>query len=87
IEIRDNGPGIPAGKLPFIFDRFYRIDAERTKDVVSTGLGLAITRELVEAHGGRISVSSVLNAGSCFTIELPLVETLGGMSHEENFDH
>ncbi|HBF38267.1 MAG TPA: two-component sensor histidine kinase, partial [Firmicutes bacterium] len=41
IEIRDNGPGIPAGKLPFIFDRFYRIDAERTKDVVSTGLGLA----------------------------------------------
>jgi signal transduction histidine kinase len=77
IEIRDNGPGIPAEKLPFIFERFYRIDAERTKDVVSTGLGLAITRELVEAHGGRISVSSVLNTGSCFTIELPLVEGLG----------
>jgi len=77
IEIQDNGSGIPTEKLPYIFERFYRIDAERTKDDVSTGLGLAITRELVEAHDGRISVSSVLNAGSCFTIELPLVEGLG----------
>ncbi len=72
LAIGDNGPGISPERIPFIFDRFYRIDSERTKDVISTGLGLAIARELVEAHGGRITVSSALGAGSCFTIELPV---------------
>ncbi|MDP4092733.1 MAG: HAMP domain-containing sensor histidine kinase [Bacillota bacterium] len=71
IGIRDNGPGIPEDKLEHIFDRFYRVDAERTKDLISTGLGLAIARELVEAHGGKISVSSSKKEGTCFTIELP----------------
>lgn len=51
VDIKDNGPGIPEDKLPHIFDRFYRIDSERTKDFMSTGLGLAIAKELVEAHG------------------------------------
>lgn len=77
IEIRDNGPGISPEKLPFIFDRFYRIDTERTKDTGSTGLGLAITRELVEAHQGKITVSSALQEGSCFTIELPAADVQG----------
>lgn len=72
IDIRDNGPGIPADKLPFIFDRFYRIDSERPKDYVSTGLGLAIAKELIEAHGGKITVSSTETEGSCFTILLPV---------------
>lgn len=76
IGIKDNGPGIPEDKLPYIFDRFYRIDTERTKDLMSTGLGLSIARELVEAHGGRITVSSVENEGSCFTVSLPVSKRL-----------
>jgi len=72
IDIKDNGPGIPIDKLPFLFDRFYRIDTERPKDQATTGLGLAIAKELVEAHGGKITVSSV-NEGTCFTILLPLL--------------
>ena len=71
IDIQDNGPGIPQNKLPYIFDRFYRIDTERTKDLESTGLGLAITRELIQAHGGDITVSSRENEGTCFTVLLP----------------
>ena len=71
IGIEDNGPGIPGDKLPYIFDRFYRIDTERAKDYKGTGLGLAITRELVQAHGGEVKVSSHKDEGTCFTIMLP----------------
>lgn len=73
-DINDNGPGIPEDKIPYIFDRFYRIDSERTKDVMSTGLGLTIARELIGAHGGEITVSSVVGEGSCFTIKLPVIK-------------
>jgi signal transduction histidine kinase len=72
IDIQDNGPGIPEDKLSFIFDRFYRIDTERPKDIASTGLGLAIAKELVEAHGGTISVVSPRREGTCFTIMVPV---------------
>jgi len=71
LDIRDNGPGIPADKLPHIFGRFYRIDTERTKNFESTGLGLAITKELVQAHGGEVAVASREGEGTCFTIMLP----------------
>ena len=73
ITIEDNGPGISVDKLPHIFDRFYRIDIERTKDLMSTGLGLTIAKELVQAHGGSITVSSVEKEGTCFTITLPVI--------------
>ncbi|EHQ90663.1 HAMP domain-containing sensor histidine kinase [Desulfosporosinus youngiae] len=72
INIADNGPGIPADRLPHIFDRFYRIDLERSKDFVSTGLGLAIAKELIEAQGGKIAVVSISGEGSRFTIKLPV---------------
>jgi signal transduction histidine kinase len=71
IEICDNGPGIPADKLPHIFERFYRIDNERTKDLSSTGLGLAIASELVEAHGGSITAENGDGSGTIFKILLP----------------
>jgi signal transduction histidine kinase len=71
LDIRDNGPGIPQDKLPHIFARFYRIDTERTKNFESTGLGLAITKELVQAHGGKVAVWSREGEGTCFTIMLP----------------
>jgi signal transduction histidine kinase len=74
IDVSDNGPGIPEDKLSHIFDRFYRIDVARTKDLMSTGLGLAIAKELVEAHNGSISVVSKENTGSTFTIKIPIEE-------------
>lgn len=70
-DVRDNGPGISEDELEHIFDRFYRVDTERTKDLLSTGLGLAIAKELIEAHGGTISASSVEGNGTCFTIRIP----------------
>lgn len=73
IMIEDNGPGISEEKLPHIFTRFYRIDNERTKDLMSTGLGLAIAQELVQAHGGLITVTSIEEKGTCFTIRLPVI--------------
>ena len=79
LAIQDNGPGIAADQIPYIFDRFFRIDRERQKDQSCTGLGLAIARELVEAHGGSITVASVPEVGSCFTIWLPL----GGSERNE----
>lgn len=72
IDFADNGSGIPADKLPNIFDRFYRIETERPKSITNTGLGLAITKELVEAHSGKITVTSEVNRGTCFTILLPI---------------
>lgn len=75
INIEDNGPGIEKDKLSHIFDRFYRVDTERTKDLMSTGLGLAIAKEIIEAHGGSISVCSILNEGSTFIIMLPIMNS------------
>lgn len=85
IEFNDNGPGIPADKLPYIFDRFYRIDNERTKDLASTGLGLAIARELVEAHGGRITVVSEKDRGTCFKVALPVAGYAGRETTGETY--
>ena len=72
IAISDNGTGIAEDKLPHIFDRFYRVDYARTKDLISTGLGLAIAKELAEAQGGSIKVTSEENVGTCFTILIPI---------------
>jgi two-component system, OmpR family, sensor histidine kinase BaeS len=71
IEIRDNGPGISTEDLPHIFDRHYRTDKSRTRGPESSGLGLAITRKLVEAQGGEITTSSEVGQGTAFTISFP----------------
>jgi len=76
IAIQDNGPGIAQDKLPHIFDRFYRVDYARTKDLISTGLGLAIAKELIEAQSGSIQVTSEENKGTCFTILIPIERRL-----------
>lgn len=71
ISIEDDGLGIPEEDLPKIFDRFYRADRSRTRISGGAGLGLAISKWIVEAHGGQIFVQSELNKGSVFTILLP----------------
>jgi two-component system OmpR family sensor kinase/two-component system sensor histidine kinase BaeS len=70
ITVRDSGAGIPPGDLPFIFDRFWRGDRSR-RERTHSGLGLAITKQLVHAHRGTIEAHSILGKGSTFMIELP----------------
>jgi heavy metal sensor kinase len=72
LAIEDEGPGIPEDKATRVFDRFYRVDEGRTRDAGGAGLGLAITKWAVEAHGGTIRLQPRLPNGSVFCIELPI---------------
>jgi two-component system sensor histidine kinase BaeS len=72
IVVEDHGRGIEAEKLPYIFERFYRADESRAADDGQSGLGLAISRSIVEAHRGNILVHSVLGKGTIFTIVVPV---------------
>jgi two-component system, OmpR family, sensor histidine kinase ArlS len=71
ISVIDKGVGIPSESLPYVFDRFYRVDESRTKATGGTGLGLSIAKQIVEAHGGKISVESELNKGTKITFSIP----------------
>jgi two-component system phosphate regulon sensor histidine kinase PhoR len=71
ISVRDQGIGIPAEHLPRLFERFYRVDASRSRELGGTGLGLAIVKHIIRAHGGRVSVHSEEGAGSTFTLHIP----------------
>lgn len=71
VKVVDHGFGIPPESLPRVFDRFYRVDMSATSETGGTGLGLTIVREIVERHGGRITVESEVGRGSVFTIVLP----------------
>lgn len=71
ISVIDTGPGIPPEHIERIFERFYRIDRARSREMGGTGLGLAIVKHLARAHGGEATVQSVVGEGSTFSIELP----------------
>jgi signal transduction histidine kinase len=74
IEVRDTGPGIPAAHRDRIFDRFYRVDASRSREEGGVGLGLAIARWAIEAHGGHIELESDQGHGSLFRVLLPAAD-------------
>lgn len=76
IIIKDSGIGIAQDKLQFIFDRFYQVDGGKNREYEGTGIGLALTKELVELHKGNITVESHLGNGTSFTISLPLDKTV-----------
>lgn len=78
VEVTDHGPGMPAESLPRVFDRFYRVESARPRERGGAGLGLAIVRALVTAHGGFVEVRSQLGQGSTFTVKLPLAATNAG---------
>jgi len=71
VSIEDNGKGIPQEELPFIFERFYRIDKSRARETGGTGLGLAIAKQIVKAHGGEIFAQSKAGEGTIMTFSLP----------------
>jgi signal transduction histidine kinase/DNA-binding NarL/FixJ family response regulator len=72
IAVSDTGPGIAKEHLPFIFDRFYQVDSRLNRSFEGTGLGLSLSKELVDLHHGKISVESALQKGSTFKVYLPI---------------
>ena len=72
ITIEDSGFGIDSQEIPFLFDRFWRSEQARSPQTQGTGLGLAIAQSIAQRHGGKITVKSVLEQGTCFTIFLPI---------------
>lgn len=72
VEVEDSGIGIPESSYEYIFQRFYREDKSHSREIGGTGLGLAITRNIILMHRGTISVSSVLDEGTTFTVKIPL---------------
>lgn len=74
VQVQDFGRGIPAEHLPRIFERFYTVDKARSRANGGTGLGLAIVKHIVQIHGGSVSVESLPNQGTTFTLHFPIVD-------------
>jgi len=71
VDVADTGIGIPRDELPRIFERFYRVDKARSRELGGTGLGLSIVRHLISSIRGQISVTSRPGSGSRFTVKIP----------------
>lgn len=84
LRVEDDGIGIPPTDLPYIFDKFYRVESDETADIHGTGLGLSICKSVVEKHGGRIWAESMPGTGSVFYVALPILaqpQVLDGSQH------
>ena len=75
--VSDTGIGIPADKISRIFDKFFQVDASATRSFGGTGLGLALVKQIMEAHGTRVEVESTPGVGSTFRFNLPIAEPNG----------
>ncbi|MFC1855888.1 two-component system histidine kinase PnpS [Thermodesulfobacteriota bacterium] len=71
VDVSDNGAGIPESDLPRIFERFYRVDKARSRELGGTGLGLSIVKHIVQSHGGEVFVNSVVGRGTTFSFTMP----------------
>jgi two-component system, OmpR family, sensor histidine kinase VicK len=71
--VADEGPGIPEEELPRIFERFYRMDKTRSRELGGSGLGLPIAKTIAEVHGGRIEAESHVGEGTKMSVYLPLI--------------
>jgi two-component system phosphate regulon sensor histidine kinase PhoR len=80
LVVADTGPGIAPEHLPRVFERFYRIDAGRSRELGGTGLGLSIVKHMVEAMRGKVSVESSVGQGSTFQVALPRADPSGTMA-------
>ena len=76
VSVADEGPGIPEADLERIFERFYRVDAARSRNTGGTGLGLSIVKHVALGHGGEVTVWSAEGAGSTFTLRLPIATVI-----------
>jgi len=74
LDVSDNGIGIPNEALPHVFERFYRVDKARSRQLGGAGLGLSIVKSICVAHAGRVEVQSKEGQGSSFRVELPLAK-------------
>jgi heavy metal sensor kinase len=88
LEVSDNGMGIPAESLPRVFERFYRVDEARSRELGGAGLGLSIVKSICAAHHGRVEASSKPGQGSVFLIELPLATAPSGKNNgKHHYEH
>ena len=72
VSVQDNGLGIPKDAQPRLFEKFYRVRNDDRKDIIGPGLGLSLTKQIIEIHGGTISVESEHGEGSTFTFTIPV---------------
>jgi heavy metal sensor kinase len=88
LEVADNGIGIPAEALPRVFDRFFRVDTARSRELGGAGLGLSIVKSICIAHHGHVEASSLPGQGSHFRVELPLAaHTTNNQNKYNNHEH
>ena len=87
LEVADNGIGIPAEALPRVFDRFFRVDTARSRELGGAGLGLSIVKSICLAHHGQVEASSLPGQGSHFRVELPLAAPTTNKQNKHNHEH